>query len=96
MNKKMNDVLSWEKFEENTFNEKKYPPEKIELFNRLIASTENFFVIAAIGAFVPGYVMIITKKLLPSLALIEDSQKDELDWLIKTLSVSISEVYQKK
>ena len=96
MNKKMNDVLSWEKFEENTFNEKKYPPEKIELFNRLIASTENFFVIAAIGAFVPGYVMIVTKKLLPSLALIEDSQKDELDWLIKTLSESISEVYQKK
>ena len=64
MSKKINDVLSWEKFNEDTYNEKKYPPEKIELFNRLIASTENFFVIAAIGAFVPGYVMIITKKLL--------------------------------
>ena len=96
MSKKINDVLSWEKFNEDTYNEKKYPPEKIELFNRLIASTENFFVIAAIGAFVPGYVMIITKKLLPSLALIEDDQKVELDWLIKVLSDSISEVYQKK
>ncbi len=96
MSKKIKDVLSWEKFNEDTHNEVRYPPDKIELFNRLIASTENFFVIAAIGAFVPGYVMIITKKLLPSLALIEDNQKDELDWLINILSNSITEVYKKK
>ena len=95
-NKEIKDVLSWEKFNEETNKEKKYPPENIELYNRLVASTENFFVIAAIGAFVPGYVMIITKKLLPSLALIEDNQKGELDWLINILSNSIGEVYKKK
>ena len=92
---KVQDVLSWEKFNEETNKEQTYPPKKIDLFNRLIASTENFFVIAAIGAFVPGYVMIISKELIPSLALIEDNQKEELDWLIKNLSKSISNVYDK-
>ena len=90
------DVLSWDKFSEETKNEKIYPPKKIDLFNRLIASTENFFVIGAIGAFVPGYAMIVTKKLIPSLALIEDDQRNELDWLVKILSKSISDIYGKE
>ena len=81
MKNNISDVLSWEEFEKETLNEKNFPPKKIELFNRLIASTDNFFVIAAIGAFVKGYVMIISKKLIPSLALIESNQKSELDHL---------------
>ena len=51
----------------------------------MIAHTNNFFVIAAIGAFTPGYVMIITKKLLPSLSQISDDQLDELNWLIEII-----------
>ena len=77
------DVLSWERF----FNESKkrnfYPPKEIEMFNRLVLHTNNFFVIAAIGAFTPGYLMLVTKKLLPSLSLIDDEQLNELKWLIK-------------
>ena len=89
------DVLSWEQFHEETLKEAIYPPKKIDLYNRLIASTDNFFVIAAIGAFVPGYVMIVAKKLISSLALIEDNQLDELKWLIKTMSTAVSEAYNK-
>ncbi len=90
------DVLSWDKFLEETKKEKIYPPKKIDLFNRLIASTKNFFVIGAIGAFVPGYTMIISKKLIPSLALIEDDQRNELEWLIRILSETITKVYDKE
>jgi diadenosine tetraphosphate (Ap4A) HIT family hydrolase len=90
------DVLSWEKFQEETLKETVYPPKTIELYNRLVASTNNFFVIAAIGAFVPGYLMIISKKLIPSLALIEDSQLDELHWLIRTVTTAISNTYKKE
>ena len=58
----MEDVLSWDKFFYETNKSKFYPPKKIDLYNRLVAFTDNFFVIAAIGAFTPGYLMIVTKK----------------------------------
>jgi len=80
------DVLSWEKFLNETSKEKSYPPKKIDLYNRLVAHTDNFFVIAAIGAFVPGYLMIITKELLPSFSLIKDKNLEELNLLIKCTS----------
>ena len=81
------DVLSWERF----FNESKkrnfYPPKEIEMFNRLVSHTNNFFVIAAIGAFTPGYLMLVTKKLLPSFSLVDDEQLNELK-----LEVDVAEV----
>ncbi len=89
MNKNISDVLSWVEFDKETNKETNFPPKKVNLFNRLIASTDNFFVIAAVGAFVEGYVMIISKKLIPSMALIEKNQKYELDWLIEILSKTI-------
>ena len=90
------DVLSWERF----FNESKkrnfYPPKEIEMFNRLVLHTNNFFVIAAIGAFTPGYLMLVTKKLLPSLSLIDDEQLNELKWLIKVTKNAIEETYNRE
>ena len=90
------DVLSWERF----FNESKkrnfYPPKEIEMFNRLVSHTNNFFVIAAIGAFTPGYLMLVTKKLLPSLSLINDEQLNELKWLIKVTASAIKETYNRE
>lgn len=89
------DVLSWINF----FNESKkrniYPPKKVELFNRLIAHTNNFFVVAALGAFNPGYLMIITKELIPSLSQIKDNQLEELKWLINALKRSLKESYDR-
>ena len=90
------DVLSWERF----FNESKkrnfYPPKEIEMFNRLVSHTNNFFVIAAIGAFTPGYLMLVTKKLLPSFSLIDDEQLNELKWFIKVTGSAIKETYNRE
>ena len=82
------DVLSWEKFYEESKKRRFYPPKKAELFNRLIAHTNNFFAISAIGAFSKGYVLVITKKLLPSYALVDQNQIEELNWFINVLTKS--------
>jgi len=89
------DALSWINFLNESKKRNIYPPKKVELFNRLIAHTKNFFVIAALGAFNPGYLMIITKELIPSLSLIEDSQLEELKWLISSLKKALKETYDK-
>jgi len=90
------DQLAWSKFYEESLKRKAYPPEKIELFNRLVAHTDNFFVVSAIGAFTPGYLMLITKELVPSISLVNDKYIDELKWLIKAISDSISKTYNRK
>ena len=90
------DVLSWEKFYEESINRETWPPKRVELFNRLVAHTNNFFLIAALGAFSPGYLMLISKKLLPSLSSIDNDQIDELKWLIEVISKVISKTYKKE
>ena len=80
------DQLAWDRFFDESSKREIYPPKKIELFNRLVAYTNNFFVLAAIGTFSPGYLMLITKKLMPSLSSIDDDQIDELKWLIEISS----------
>ena len=90
------DVLSWERFFKESKKRNFYPPKEIEMFNRLISHTNNFFVIAAIGAFTPGYLMLVTKKLLPSFSLIDDEQLNELKWLIKVTKNAIEETYNRE
>ena len=89
------DVLSWEKFYEESKKRRFYPPKKAELFNRLIAHTNNFFAISAIGAFSKGYVLVITKKLLPSYALVDQNQIEELNWFINVLTKCIKKAYNR-
>ena len=72
---------------------KNYPPKNINLFNRLVAHTNNFFILAAIGAFSPGYLMLVAKKLIPSLSIVEDEHIDELKWLIIVISKAIRETF---
>ena len=79
------DVLSWDEFLKHSKARVIYPPKKVELFNRLIGHTKNFFLISAYGAFTPGYVMLITKELLPAMNMIVDSQLDEFKWLISKI-----------
>ena len=90
------DVLSWEKFYKNSEERGSYPPKEIELYNRLVAHTKNFFAIGAIGAFSQGYLMIVTKKLLPSFALVDDSLFSEMNWFIKSISGVLEETYNRK
>ena len=89
------DALSWEDFYNNSEKRKPYPPKKVELFNRLICHTNNFFVIAAIGAFTPGYVMLVTKNLIPSMGMLKDSQINELKWLINVISEKLEKIYNR-
>jgi len=93
--KTVDDALSWDKFYSESQKRKQYPPKKIDLFNRLVAYTDNFFLISAIGAFTPGYLMIITKELLPSFSLVEDKNLDELNLLKKYVSEILKKTYKR-
>ena len=90
------DQLAWDRFFEESSKRETYPPKKIDLFNRMVAHTNNFFVIAALGAFSPGYLMLVTKKLIPSISMIEDKHIDELRWLIEVITKAIRKTYNKK
>lgn len=88
------DVLSWElfyKFKSNNLHKLK----KAKLYNRLICHTENFFAIAGYGDFTGGYIIIITKELVPSFALIKQSQQKELFWFKKNLINCLTNVFKK-
>jgi len=93
---KFEDQLAWDRFYEESQKRKEYPPKKIDLFNRLVAHTNNFFVIAAIGAFTPGYLMLITKELIPSFSIVNDKYIEELQWLIEKTSSAVSKTYKRK
>ena len=95
MNNDINDVLSWDEFLKHANARVIYPPKEVGLFNRLIGHTKNFFLISAYGAFTPGYVMLITKKLLPAMNMIPDSQLDEFKWLISKITYAISKTYDR-
>ena len=89
------DVLSWEEFNKFSNERKVYPPREIDLFNRLIAHTKNFFLISAYGAFTQGYVMLITKELMPSISMVEDKNLEELNWLILKIKKAIAATYNR-
>ena len=90
------DQLAWDRFFYESSKRETYPPKKIELFNRLVAYTNNFFLVAAIGAFTPGYLMLVTKKLMPSISMIDEKHIDELKWLIEVITKAISKTYKKE
>ena len=90
------DVLSWEKFDQDSKKRSTYPPKEIKLFNRLVAHSNNFFAISAIGAFSKGYLLIVTKELLSSFALVEHAQIKEMKWFIKSISTAIEKTYGRK
>mgnify|MGYP001301828602 CR=1 FL=1 len=96
MNDQIKDALAWELFLDGSKKRDTYPPKQIDLVNRLVCHTKNFFVIGAIGAFVPGYLMIVSKKLISSYALLEEIELKEFYWLIQHVSKSIEKTYKKK
>ena len=95
MSLEVNDVLSWEKFLKGAKSRSSYPPKKIDLFNRLIAHTKNFFLVSPYGAFTPGYVMMVSKKLIPSMGMIEERNMDEFKWLISKVIYLINKTYDR-
>lgn len=89
------DQLSWTEFLKNS-QERRDPLRTVEKYNRLIIHSKNFFVISGYGAFTPGYMLIVTKKLIPSYGLIESEQKNELDFLILQLQNLIKNNFKRK
>ena len=78
------DQLSWEEFF-RVSKELKSNPKKISAFNRLIAHSKNFFIISGYGAFSPGYTLIITKDFIPSYGMVENTNLEELNFIISLI-----------
>ena len=91
----LNDQLSWEQFKIQSSKEKK-PIKKISEFNRLIAHSENFFLISGYGAFTDGYILIITKEFIPSYGLVLNDRLNEINFLIKLIKRFIKNKYNRK
>ena len=58
------DVLSWDLFNDNAIKRSDIIPDKVNLENRLIFETKNFFAVCGLGAFIKGYTVIIRKIIL--------------------------------
>ena len=91
----LNDQLSWEQFQIHSSKAKK-PIKKISEFNRLIAHSENFFLISGYGAFTDGYILIITKEFIPSYGLVPDDRLNEINFLIKLIKRFVKNKYNRK
>ena len=87
------DVLAWRLFLKGAQKRKFKMPTKSTLDNRLIISTDNFFIIAGFGAFIPGYVLVITKNLYTSFAQLTDKEMEEYSWLVDAIKQSIKKNY---
>ena len=91
----LNDQLSWEQFQIQSSKAKK-PIKKISEFNRLIAHSENFFLVSGYGAFTDGYILIITKEFIPSYGLVPNNRLNEINFLIKLIKRFIKNKYNRK
>jgi len=79
-------ILNHRLSEENEANQ-------IPIYDTLIFETKNFIVIPALGALVPGYLMIVTRNHLHSLAYCSEAEIIELIDIIQRLSVLITEKF---
>lgn len=89
----LKDQLSWSEFLKESSKEPVIS--EVKAFNRLIAHSKNFFIVAGYGSFTKGYVLIVTKDFLPSFGLIEENILDELNFLIKLLKNNIKKKYNR-
>ena len=92
--KEIKDQLSWSSFYDDAKN-RAHSPVQVKEYNRLIAHSEKFFVIAGYGAFTPGYVLIITKEFIPSFGMVDKKDLNELNFLIKTIKVIFKKKFNK-
>jgi len=65
-------------------------------YARLLAETEHFFVIPALGgAFLPGYIMILPKDNIGSMKEVPPEQREELGWLIAQMTKLVENTYNR-
>jgi len=90
------DVLSWDLFNNDALKRSDQIPETVNLENRLIFETKNFFAVCGLGAFVKGYAVIITKDYLNSFAVLNDDELAEFDWISKKVNDFYKSKYNKE
>ena len=88
------DQLSWTEFELQSNNASR-PIKKISEFNRLIAHSDNFFLISGYGAFTDGYMLIISKDFIPSYGLVEKNKIKEISFLVDLIKQFIKKIYKR-
>lgn len=91
------DRLSWQRFCEGAMRRGIFPPQSqsATFDDCLVCATHHFFVIVGTGAFVPGYLIIVTKTAHSSLAAIPTAYYKEVTWLTKTMSDLVTRRYNK-
>ena len=67
---------------------------EINSSNRMVAETDNYFIIVGYGAFLKGYFLIITKNSLPSFGHINKKNFNELKYCYNFISSLIKEEYK--
>ena len=90
------DVLSWELFDDNAKKRNDKLPLKVDLENRLIFETKNFFSVCGLGAFINGYLVIITKDYLNSFAALDKELLEEFNWITKLVREFYKVKYNKE
>ena len=89
----LKDQLSWKEFLKESSNN--HIISKVKPFNRLIAHSENLFIIAGYGSFTKGYILIITKEFIPSFGLVNDNITNELNFLIRLFKNHLNKKYNR-
>ena len=90
------DVLSWDLFNDNAIKRSDIIPDKVNLENRLIFETKNFFAVCGLGAFIKGYTVIITKDYLNSFAILDEDILAEFNWITDKINNFYKAKYNKE
>jgi len=65
----------------------------IPIYDQILYETANFFVIPALGSFVPGYIMIVSRNHIYSMAYLSNDEIEELLNLIALLRNTVKEKF---
>lgn len=68
---------------------------KYGLENRVVFETENWIVVPTIGAFIPGYLLAITKKHYNCIAVTPNEYYDELELIKNCVNTAFEKIYEK-
>lgn len=69
--------------------------DKDKIYNKVLAETDNFIVLPALGSLVEGYVLIVSKRHLYNMVELADSEKDEYMELLNKYRYIFNKIYGK-
>ncbi|MDX9689766.1 MAG: hypothetical protein RBT70_04770 [Alphaproteobacteria bacterium] len=87
------DTFSWEPYEQALLERKRVLPEVMTKRNKAVADTKNFYAVIGSGAFIPGHLLVIPKKLIFAFASLPDDQVEEADWFLNKMERIVQKTY---